>query len=250
MTKIKYGSCAVGSLLLAALTLLVPLTASAQDDEGPNFLSVRVVTTHAGSGDVWVAQQRKFAEVSKKNELPQRDVWQEIRGDLDTFHIVTYNGALAEYDTAPEGPAMGEAQAEWVAAIGPTVKSRRNVLLRIQPDLAIPNDEDAEPGLLVLRYNKVAVNKHDQFHDWVKDQLLPALKKGGAKGINFNRVTYGGDNNVWVSSSYIPNFAALDGAGPLAHLSDDEEAALFANFADMVESSEIRILQHRADMSH
>lgn len=241
---------AAGGLLLAATALLVPPIATAQDDEGPSWLAVRVVTTYADSGNTWVEQQRQLAEVRREGEAPPRHVWQVVRGELDTFHIVTFDDELAGYDTPPAEPEMGDAQQEWVAKIAPTVQSRSNYLLRSFSDLSIPGEEGAEPGLLLLRYSKVAIGKHGQFREWVKNDLLPALEKGGAKGINFNRMGFGGDNNVWVSSSVIENFAQLDGPGPLNYLSDEENAALFADFNEMVESSELRILRHRADMSN
>ena len=63
-------------------------------------------------------------------------------------------------------------------------------------------------------------------------------------------MTFGGDTNRWVSGARIPNFAALNGPGPLASLSDEEREALFADLGDMVWGSEVRVLRYRADLSH
>jgi len=36
--------------------------------------------------------QRQLAARHKERGDPGRDVWQEIQGDIDTFHIVTFGG--------------------------------------------------------------------------------------------------------------------------------------------------------------
>jgi hypothetical protein len=239
-----------GSALLLAAALLFSANAGAQDDEGPQYLSVRIVTTTVDGGATWVEQQRQLAARHKERGDPGRDVWQEIQGDIDTFHIVTFSDELGGGGGPNEDPPMGDAQEEWVAKIGPTVASRSTKILRQYPEHSIAADADAEQGLLILRYTDVAPGRGGAYNTWLADKLVPALKAGGAKGVDFNRVVFGGDTNRWVSASHIPNFAALNGPGPLASLSDEEREALFADFSDMVWGSEVRILRYRADLSH
>jgi len=238
-----------GSALLLAAALLFSASAGAQD-EGPQYLSVRTVTTTATGGATWVEQQGQLAARLKERGDPGRDVWQEIQGDIDTFHIVTLSDELGGGGGPNEDPPMGDAQDEWVAKIGPTVASRSTMILRRSLQHSIAADADAEPALLVLRYTDVAPGRSGAYNTWLAEKLVPALKAGGAKGVNFNRVAFGGDTNRWVSGSSIPNFAALNGPGPLASLSDEEREALFADFGDMVWGSEVRILRYRADLSH
>ena len=175
---------------------------------------------------------------------------EEVRGQLDTFHIVTYADSLGGGEGPGDEPPMGDAQDEWVATIAPTVASRSNVFLRHYPKFTISADDDAEPAFLVLRYTDLAPGKGADYQDWLENKLVPALKAAGAKGVNFNRTAIGGNTNRWVSGSRIASIAALDGPAPLASLSDEERDDIFANFSDMVWGSELRILRYRADMSH
>jgi len=42
----------------------------------------------------------------------------------------------------------------------------------------------------------------------------------------------------------------IDGPGPLAAISEEERADLFAPYGDMVTKNEVRILRYRADLSY
>jgi len=239
-----------GGSLLLAIILLLPAFVAAQDGEERQYLAVRTVTVTAEGSATWVEQQRQLAAVHKERGDPTRHVWQEVTGDIDTFHIVTFPDGFAGRDEAPEGPPMGDAQAEWVAKISPTVASRNTVVLRRYPQHTIPNADGSEPGLSTLRYTTIAPGKSGAFNTWIGEKLVPALKKGGAEGVRFNRIVFGGNTDVWVSSNSLPNFAALDEPGPLAGLSDEERAEMFDGWGEMVWESDVRLVRFRDDLSH
>ena len=152
MNKLRYGS-----ILLLFAAMVIPEYVAAQDDEGPQWLSVRRVTTHAGGLQTWVEQQRQMAERRKEVGAGTRHVWQEIEGDIDTFHIVTFPESFAGRDTPPDEPLMGDAQAEWAEKIGPTIDSRSTMILRNYPELSIAPEEGSEPNLLSLRYHTLSL---------------------------------------------------------------------------------------------
>lgn len=245
MIKLKNGI-----LGLLCTALLLPALAVAQDDEGPQWLSVRTVTAHASGVRTWVERQQEMSERRKEVGAGTRHVWQEINGNLDTFHIVTFPENFAGGDTPPDEPLMGEAQDEWEAAIGPTIDSRSTMVLRYYPELSRPPEEGVEPALLVLRYHTVAPGKSGDYQAWLSDQLLPALDKVGVTGMNTNRVVRGGDTNLWIRGSRVPNFAALDQPGPLMKLSQEERAELFGGLDGVVWINEVKLLRYRADMSN
>ena len=146
--------------------------------------------------------------------------------------------------------SLGDAQAAWIAAITPTVASRTQTLSRLHADLSIPAADDATQNLLVLRSNTIASGQNNAFRDWVRDKLRPALVKGGATGVTISKVTMGGNVGTWVIASAAETWAEIDGPGPLANLSDEENRALFAELGDIVTSSEVRVLRFREDLSY
>lgn len=246
----KYcGRFAVGSFLLAAMTMLVPMSASAQEDER-TYVGVRTIQVKASKTREFIDLQKQLNDASKAVGRPGRSVWQETRGDLGTFHVVSPLEDFAQFDEDFDPPMEEAAWTAWVDAIYATVSSSTRVVLRTHPEFSIPPDEDSEPALLILRYTSVAPGKGGDFHDWVENQLVPALKAGGAKGVNFSHVAFGGSTDRYISASRIDNWADLDSPGPLSKMSDEDRAALFADFGDMVWGNEVRILRYRADLSH
>ena len=88
------------------------------------------------------------------------------------------------------------------------------------------------------------------FHDWVEEELKPALEAGGAKGVYFSHVAQGGDVSTCVIAGHFANWAELDGPGGFSHMSEGERDGLFANWDDMVESYSVDILSYRAGLSY
>jgi len=248
MIRKIYGRIAAGSLLLAAMSLLVPLTASAQDD-GPTWSTVR--TSHVKPSKVgeYVELQKQLNEAGQAAGLPGRGVWQETRGDLATFYVFNRIENFAQYDEEFTPPMEEDDWAKWVSAISDTTASSSRTIMRTHPEYSIPADEGSEPSLLILRRTTIAPGKGGDFHGWIEDKLVPALKAGGAKGVRFSHVAFGGNTDQWVSASRIDNWADLDSPGPLASVSDEERAALFEDWGEMVWGSDVRILRFRADLS-
>lgn len=238
------------SIVMAAFALAVPLQASAQDEDR-TWLQVR--TTHVKIDRVqeFVALQEKFAKALAADDRSGRDVWEEIRGDNATFHAVSAIDNLAELDEPFVPPMAEEEWDEWVAALRQTIDSSTRTILRSHREWTIPADEGTEPGLLRLRSIKVKPGSMYAYHGWVIDQLIPALKANGAKGVSFNHGAFGGDTSTWVMGSRIENFAELQKRkGSLSGMSDEDYGALLGASADMVLSTDIRILRHRADLSN
>lgn len=236
--------------IIMIFALGVPLSANSQDDDR-TWLQVR--TTHVKPDRVgdYVDLQIKLSEAQQKAGQGGRSVWQEIRGDLSTFHTVNSVDNLAELDEPFEPPMEEDEWAAWVSAIRDVTDSSTRTILRSHLEWSIPADDDSEPGLLVLRSTTIAPSKMNDYHGWLQDQLVPALKKGGAKGVSFNHTVFGGDRTTWVSGARIPNWAALQRRrGSLAYMSDDDYGALMAPLGEMVTASDLRILRYRADLSN
>ena len=243
------GLLAIGSLMLTTMTLLAPVSAGAQDEER-GFFDIRTVRIKPSKYQEFIELQTTYRGALQADDRPGRDVWQEVRGDVGVMHIVNRIDSLAELDDQWVPPLEEDAWAEWVEAINGTINSSARMILRRHPEYSIPPDENSAPALLLLRYTTVAPGKSDVYHDWIENQLVPALKAGGASGVSFTHVALGGDSNLWLNATRVANWTEIDGPGPLASMSEEERADLFAPYGDMITKSEVRILRYRADLSY
>ncbi len=249
MISVKNLVCALA--VLAAIILvatLFPAQISAQDDER-TYIQVRSVKVKGGMGPEFVDLQKQLAEAMKADDRPGRNVWQEIRGDLGTFHFVTALDKFGDMDTPFDPPMNDEAWSKWVAGVTGATDWSTRTIMRTHPEFATASGDGRETNLLYLRFRTVGQGMMDDYHDWVEKRLSPELKKGGAD-VTWSHVVLGGNNRTWISATYLANWAQLDGPGPLAHLSEAEVDNLLGPASEMVVESENRLLQYRADLSY
>jgi hypothetical protein len=231
-----------------AVALVTPLTSSAQEEENqpPPRLQVRTVSLNADGVDTWVGLQTQLAEANRAAEAPPRLVYEEVRGALDTYHILSFPENLAGFDE--QGEAPGNVQEDWVASIVPTIRERTETISRQHGDLTIPMAEDYERNLLVVSDTRIRGGRVGDYHDWLENKLKPALEAAGITGVYFSHMTHGG-SNICRMAVHVDNWAALDRRF-LADLSAEERSALYEGVGEMVADSDRRILRYRAEMSN
>ncbi len=244
-----YGKIAAGVVLLMAMSMLIPLTASAQDVD-VSYNQVRTIHVKASKVGEFIELQEQFKAALEAAGRPGRSVWQEIRGEQNVFHLVVQADNLASLDTQFERPMEDDAWGNWASALSDTISTSTRVITRRYPALSIPREGDAAPSMLVLRSTMVAPGQGGAFLEWQTDHLVPALKAGGATGRGLSKVVYGGNTDRYISTSLLDNWAALDGPGPLASMSAEDRNAMFAARGDIVWESDVRILRFRDDLSH
>jgi hypothetical protein len=249
MSSELFGRLAVTASFVVALAM--PLISGAQEEEnqGPALLQVRTVSLNADGVQTWEGLQTQLAEANRAAEAAPRDVWEEIRGDLDTYHIVDFPENMAGFDEQQGEPTLGDGMGEWVASIVPTVRERSQTIMRHHANLSIPSAEDYEPNLLVLGYTRIKQGKVGAYHDWIENKLKPAMEAAGISGVYYSHIAHGGTANTCVSAIHVENWAALDQRF-LPDLTGEERGALFGDLANLVVASERRILRYRADMSN
>ena len=249
MRSVKYFYRTLSGLLAVALVVaFAPTQVFAQDNER-TYIQVRTVHVKGGMVPQYIELQKQFIEALKADGRPGRSVWQEIRGDLATFHSVSTLEKFGDMDTPFDPPMDDDAWAEWIAGITNVTDSSTRLILRTHPEWSTAPDSDAEPNLLYLRYRTVGQGQMGAYHDWIKNSLSPALKEGGAD-VTFSHIALGGNNRTWISATYLENWAAMDGEGPLSHMSANEIDGMLDAANNMVVESENRLLRHRADLSY
>jgi len=240
------GRLAVTASFVVAL--VIPLTSSAQEGQNqpPARVQIRTVSLNADGVQTWVGLQTQLAEANRAAEASTRLVYEEVRGALDTFHIISFPENLAGFDE--QGEAPGNVQEDWVAAIVPTVRERTETISRQHGNLSIPMAEDYERNLLVVSNTRIRGGRAGDYHDWLENKLKPALEAAGMTGVYFSHMTHGG-SNICRMAVHAPNWAALDRRF-LPDLTAEERAALYEGVGEMVADGDRRILQYRADMSN
>jgi hypothetical protein len=252
MTISKYGRIAVAASFAAVLALpAVAIAQEAEEDTGPNFIMVRSVTVNTGDDAEWVALQEQLVAAQKEAGNGHRTVYEQVRGSLETYHIVSTHDDRGGFDEQGNGlGGLGDAAADWANTISETISSRRMVEARIHKNLTISRDEESERNLIVVRRVTLKQGQGDEYHAWLADELRPALIAGGATGVTFTHTAHGGDQSICTIGSQVANWAEFDGDGPLSQMSDGERDGLFANWDDMVEGHEVIVGAYRADLSY
>ena len=248
MKKTRITS-AVGALVAVALMMAIPLAVNAQDDDR-DWLQVRTAHVKPDRVNDYIELQKSLTAALQEADRPGRTVWREVRGDLATFHTVTFVEDMSELDTPFVPPMDDDDWDEWVGDLLSTLSSSSRQILRTHSEWNIPAPDNEEPGLLLLRTIKVKSGKMFQFHGWVLNGLIPSLREGGATGITFNHVAFGGDTSTWIIGARLPNWAALQNRrGNLAHMEPFPYMGLMDSMADLIESTDLRILRYQPDLS-
>lgn len=235
--------------LVSILALFAGSVPALAQDSNP-LTNVRIITVKSEHVNDWIELQQESTEASKKAGGPGRSVWEEIKGDHNTFHIVTELESWADYDTANE-PIRGEAeQANWINDIIETVQSRREITYRTFDDLKIEADDGKQPNLVSIRLVTVKPGQSGAYEAWLRDKLVPALRKLGSDSFSCGRVVMGDNLNSFYTASRLDSWAELDEPAIFASLSAEERAAIFEGQSDMLVESKRVMLRYHADLSY
>jgi hypothetical protein len=133
------------TIITAMFAMLLSFASPLAFAQQSAFQEVR--TLHVKSGRVAEFQEliSKVTAAQVEAGQPRRIVWQEVRGNLGTYHVVTPRDSYADYDTQEEPPMAPGAWANLISRLIDTVESQELILVRHYPQLGIPAAEDAEP---------------------------------------------------------------------------------------------------------
>jgi hypothetical protein len=244
--KIKIPQCA---LLVAVLALFAgSIPALAQDEWG--LMNVRIVTVKQDHVGDWVELQKEQAEAMKKAGAPGRIVWEVVKGDHNTFHILTPLDGWADYDNN-NGPFRSDTeQANWINDIVETIQSRQELTVWTFDNLNIPPAEGSKPNLVALWQHTVKQENKGDMYDWFEEKMVPALKKVGAKGRSFGRIIIGGNVNTFYHARRLDSYADM-GGWTFRSLNAEERADLLSDERQSwIVNSEQILLQYREDLSY
>lgn len=186
-------------LLLLAVLLVAPAMLSAQDDDGPAFISVRFVDVKPDAGAQFEAAIKDIGQSLRSGGAPFFHVYQRMRGDMG-YTIITQDRAYANQPAIEISPTL-------ITRVTSTLNSTRLVTLAIYPELSITGDSvEPEGEFMHVRVRTTSPANRQGFFDWQKNELVPALRKAGATNRRAGRVVAGGNVNTFVDFSYSKRF--------------------------------------------
>jgi hypothetical protein len=127
----------------------------------------------------------------------------------------------------------------------------RTYAIRARPDLSIVSATTDPPAIATVTWIHVAFGRGPEFEAILKNDVVPAMKKGGVTEFLVHEAFLGGDVNEWIILAPYKNFADLDGVPPLVRALGPEGAAkLAAKATGIVVSMQRSVMRYRADLSY
>jgi len=255
-------------LTAAAVVCAVASAPRAQSANGPaakpaqatmapaqrNWYSVTIVTVKPDMIAEWVEfQKSQVIPMQQKGGVKTRDVWQSGApfGDGFTYGIVTPIEKFATYDQPPLplrvlGDDAGRAYGEKLRRM---IASQRTFAVQDRAELSIMPKADAKIAGAILSDVTVVSGHAEQYEAYIKNDLLPVLKKGNALGYSVSRTIFGGNGNEYHTVQYFESFAEID-KGPIpVRVLGDAAQALAAKATPHVANIQRTILRYSPDLS-
>ena len=152
----------------------------------------------------------------RKAGVKWREVWQSTNYAGDAFEFVTVTSFDKFADLDGPGPlerALGApGYAAWTAKAGSFVKSVNRYIVRTRPELSVMSKASA-PKLAVISSVHIANGRTQDFENYIKNDYLPVMTKGGVTYL-VSQTIFGGDGNEYVTLTMRDTFAELD-KGPV-----------------------------------
>lgn len=164
----------------------------------------------------------------KKAGIPWRWVFASgpLGGQQFVLVTVTPVPSYAQYDQ-PQGPivrALGaEAAQKYNARVFATIERSDTVILQLVQNASIQSFPAKPPTVARISTMTLLPGKGAEFNQLTASEWVPAMKKAGVADYHVWATVYGGPANTRTIVTFPPNYAALDGPGPLAKAGTQQE---------------------------
>jgi hypothetical protein len=215
------------------------------------LLSLQFLRIKPGMGPEWQEfRKSETLPALRKAQVKEQGVWNTAVFGEGGYVIVTPIENLAQYDGgSPIVRALGqEGGRAYGAKAARFTESAHSVAIETRPDLSIPPSPSAEPKLAVVTTTTIVAGRDDEYENFIKTAVLPAVKKAAPKGYLVSRVVYGGNLNQYHSVVLLDNFADLQ-RWREAFAKEATTAKLAAKSVGIVTSRENAIYRFVPDLS-
>jgi hypothetical protein len=220
-----------------------------------NWYSITITTVKPDRVTEWLdIQKSQTIPMQQKGGIKSRETWLSGApfGEGNTYGIVTPIDKFATYDmpnlaSRVLGDAPARAYQEKLAAL---IVSRRTFAVQDRAELSIPPAATAKIVGAILQDVTVVSGHAEQYEAYLKNDVLPVLKKGNVLGTAVSRTVFGGNGNEYHLVTYFESFAEIDkGPAQVRVLGQPAAAALAAKGAAHIANIERTILRYVPDLS-
>ena len=200
----------------------------------------------------------QFREFYLKETLPaqqkagvkQQSVWTTAAfGEAFEYVTIRPIEGLQEFDEpSPMTKALGEEGArKWAAKRATMIVSTRSYVMQARPEMSLAPDPNAVPKLAFVSRASIAPGRSTDFENYVKNDVLPIVKKTNPKGHLVTKVTTGGDTEAYISATLLDSFADFEKWG--AALAKEGYGNIVAKRAGIVMRREMAVYRYVPELS-
>jgi len=235
------------SVLVFSTALAIASPAMAQR---PVIRRVTMATVKPGSVTEFESAVKEYnAAYAKISGVVNRGSFQSLTGPLQ-FVLVRDYDKWSDLDPGAASKAIaGSAEIARInSRIANCVESQTNLIEELLPMLSTPGRMAEPPKLIRLSRSRIQPAKTEEFEALVKNELMPAYLKAGAKSFTVRRVRFGGPTNDYYISTRMNNWADVDNSLRKS-MGDAAYNAMVKKLTALTISREINVYRFREDLS-
>jgi hypothetical protein len=232
-----------------------PAAAAMQQPPPRSWYSVNIVTVKRESVAEWREfQKTQTIPMQQKGGVKQRDTYQSGApfGDGNTFAIVTPIDKFEDYDKPPLVARVlsGDALQAYQKKNASLTESNRMFAIQDRVELSIAPASTAKIAGIILTDVTVTIGHEQQYEAYLRNDLLPVLKKGNVPGYLVSRTVFGGNASEYHTAQLFESYSDID-KGPVTRrvLGAAGTQALNAKMLAHVSSINRTILRYVPDLS-
>ena len=247
MARHSLGTCVVFVASALVLSSSFPTAQSA-----PQRLQINIVNVKPDALNDWLTlQQKETIPALKKIGIPAREAWTtSVFGEGFQYFFSTPIDKFAAYDN-PQGPmvrALGQEGARiYNEKVRKMILSQQTLAITVLPESIIP-PPSYQPKFMVLNFAYVTPGRGNEYLNYLRNELMPVIRKAKPVGFGVSRTLHGGDANEFATARYMEKMADLDGPNLPQQVLGDKAGAL-APAAGVVQRQERRIYRYVPNLS-
>jgi hypothetical protein len=219
------------------------------------WYSVTLTTVKPDRVAEWIEiQKSQTIPMQQKGGIKSRETWQSGApfGEGNMYGVVTPIDNFATYDMPNLAQRMlGDGARAYQDKLAALTVSRRTFAVQDRAELSIARAANAKIVAAILQDVTVVSGHAAQYEAYIKDDLLPLLKKDNTMGFAVSRTVFGGNANEYHEVTYLASFADIDkGPAQTRLLNATERTAMTAKLTPHVANVERTILRLVPDLSY